>query len=145
VAVYYDNQRIVQHHRDRTLGGYTTLPEHMPPDHRFYAEWSPERFQSWARSLGAEVEALILKVLNSKTYAPQAFRSCLGILNLKRKYGPERLNKACRRALNFGAYSYTRVANILAQGLEEERQPQLELKPAPLPEHENVRGSNYFN
>jgi hypothetical protein len=55
------------------------------------------------------------------------------------------LNKACARALRFGTYSYTRIRNILAQGLEEEGQPQLQLAVAALPEHENLRGSDYYN
>lgn len=145
VAIYYDNQRIAQYRRDRTPNGYTTLPEHMPDKHRWYAEWSPERFAGWARSMGEDVEAMIVKVLDSKTYAPQAFRTCLGILNLQKSYGPEKLNKACRRALSFGAHSYKRVSNILAQGLEDDRQPRLQLRPPCLPDHENVRGSGYFN
>jgi len=142
VAIYYDNQRVVQHRRDRTPNGYTTLNEHMPAEHRWYAEWSRERFEGWARSLGPDVETLIVKVLDSRPYAPQAFKTCMGILNLQNSYGPEKLNKACARALSFGAYTYTRVSNILAQGLEEDLQPRLELR---LPEHENVRGGGYFN
>ena len=98
-----------------------------------------------ARSTGADVEAVIAKVLDSRIYALQAFKICLGILNLQRNYGAEKLNKACRRALSFGTYSYTRIKNILAQGLEQERQPQLDLRTAYLPEHENLRGSGYFN
>jgi hypothetical protein len=65
-------------------------------------------------------------------------------LNLHKEYGPRRLDKACRRAIAFGAYSYRRVSNILAQGLEEELQPQLALNSA-LPQHENLRGKEYFN
>ncbi len=145
VAIYYDNQRVVQHHRDRTPNGYTTLPAHMPAEHRWYAGWSRERFESWAHCLGPDVETMISKVLDSRPYAPQAFRVCLGILNLQKSYGAEKLNKACRRAVSFGAYSYTRVRNILAQGLEQEQQPRLELPPPSLPEHENLRGSQYFN
>jgi transposase len=145
VAIYYDNQRIAQHRRDLTPNGYTTLPEHMTPEHRWYAGWSRERFMGWARSMGGEVEEVIGKVLDSRPYAPQAFRTCLGILNLHKTYGQEKLAKACRRALSFGSCSYTRISNILAQGLEEERQPQLALRAPCLPEHENVRGSGYFN
>ncbi|MBE3064258.1 MAG: hypothetical protein IMZ69_04495 [Spirochaetes bacterium] len=55
------------------------------------------------------------------------------------------MNKACARALRFGTHSYTRIKNILAQGLEEESQPQLELAVSPLPVHENLRGSDYYN
>jgi Mu transposase, C-terminal domain len=43
VAIYYDNVRVVEHCRDRTPNGYTTLAEHMPASHRWYAEWSADR------------------------------------------------------------------------------------------------------
>jgi len=94
VSIYFDNVRLAQYPRDRSPNGYTTLPEHMPPEHRWYAEWSGPRFLSWAHSLGPEVEEVIGKVLQSRVYAPQAYRVCLGILNLQKSYGTERLRKA---------------------------------------------------
>jgi len=145
VAIYVDNTRVAQHRRDRTPNGYTTLAEHMPPEHRWYAGWSRERFLGWARAVGPETEHLIAKVLDSRSYAPQAFKVCLGILNLQKPHGALRLNKACAKALKIGTQSCTRIRNILAQGLEEEGQPQLELAAPALPAHENLRGSTYYN
>ena len=142
VAIYWDNVRVVQHRRDRTPGGYTTLAEHMPEHHRWYAEWTPERFQGWATTMGAETAEVIGKVLAAATYPPQAFRSCLGILNLAKKHGSQRLNAACARALQLGTLSYKRISNILALKKEQEGQPQLPL--TALPVHENVRGGDYF-
>jgi transposase len=142
VAIYWDNVRVVQHRRDRTPGGYTTLAEHMPERHRWYAEWTPERFQGWAATIGAETAELIGKVLEAAAYPPQAFRSCLGILNLAKKHGSQRLNAACAKALGLGTLSYKRISNILALKVEQEGQPQLPL--AALPAHENVRGGDYF-
>jgi transposase len=143
VAIYYDNVRVAQHRRDRTPNGYATLAEHMPPSHRWFAEWSPERFISWAQTVGPETATLIARVLNSAAYPPQAFRSCLGILSLARVHGAERLNKACGKALRIGTQSGKRIKSILDLGLEEERQPQLDMPP--LPHHENLRGSQYYN
>jgi transposase len=143
VAIYWDNVRVAQHRRDRAPNGYTTLAEHMPSSHRWYAEWSPEKFLGWARSMGPETEAIIARVLDSATYPPQGFRSCLGILNLARHHGAQRLNSACAKALRVGTQSYKRIKSILDLGLEQERQPPLDL--GPLPRHENVRGSAYYN
>ena len=142
VALYYDNVRIVQYHRDRTPNGYTTLSQHMPEHHRQYVKWSPHRLRRWARSIGAETEQIIVKVLESRKYPPQAFKSCMGILGLAKKHGEGRLNRACRRALSFEVYSLTGIRNILARGLEEESAPELDLQ---LGEHENLRGSAYYN
>ena len=145
VAIYYDNVRIAQYMRDRTPNGYTTLEKHMPPTHRWYAKWTPERFKRWAKALGKHVEEVIEKVFESRRYPQQAYNTCMGVLNLEKKYGARRLNRACKRALSFGMYSCRRIENILKQGLEEESQPELGLEPERLPAHENVRGSGYYN
>jgi transposase len=143
VAIYWQNVRVAQHPRDRSPNKYTTLAEHMPSHHRFYAEWSPERFLGWAQAVGPQTRELVADVLEAAAYPPQAFRSCLGILSLAKKHGSMRLEKACRKAIRIGTRSYRRINNILAQGLEEENQPQLDLGPLPL--HENLRGGDYYN
>jgi transposase len=143
VAIYHDNLRVAQHARDRTPNGYSTLEEHMPESHRHQGEWSAERLIAWATQIAPEVHEVIGKTIESRTYAPQAFRACLGILSLHRRYGTLRLTLACRRALSYGSHSYTRIRNILAQGLEQENQPDLE--PALVPVHENLRGATYYS
>jgi transposase len=142
VAIYYDNVRIIQYKRDRSPNGYTTLHIHMPPHHRFYAQWSPERFIRWAQSIGDDVAEMIQVVLKSREHPEQAFKICMGILNLVKEHGPDRLNKACARALGFGFYSYKRIKNILDRGLEEETLT--ESRELPVSSHENIRGSQYY-
>ncbi|MBA7707598.1 IS21 family transposase ISPpu7 [subsurface metagenome] len=144
VAIYYDNIRVAQHERDRKPNDYSTLPEHMPPEHRFYAEWSPQRFCRWAKSIGEEVLKVIEEVLASRKHPEQAYRVCLGILSLGKKYGQQRLNKACRKANSFGTCSYKRIESMLKLGVEEEQQLELELVSS-IPAHENIRGSQYYN
>ncbi len=144
VALYYDNIRIAQHKRDREPNGYTTNPDHMPEKHRAYVGWSPERFQKWARSIGGEVAQVIEKVLKSRKHSEQAFKVCMGILSMAKKYGDARLNKACRQANQFGTCSFKRIENMIKLGLEEEKHPKLELI-LTIPEHENIRGSKYYN
>jgi transposase len=144
VAIYYDNVRIVQHKRDRRPNEYSTLPEHMAPEHRFYAEWSPDRFCRWAKSIGEEVLQVIENVLKSRKHPEQAFKVCLGILSLAKKYTPHRLNNACAKANRFGTYSYKRIESMLKLGVEEEQQQELEFVSS-IPAHENIRGSQYYN
>jgi len=142
VAIYYDNVRIVQYRRDRTPNEYTTLPEHMPYKHRVYAEWSPERFERWARSIGIEVAHTIRKVLATRKHPEQAFKACMGILSLAGKHGDERLNRICKRANEFGTTSVKRIQNMITLDLEQENQQQLLL---PIPDHENIRGPEYYH
>jgi transposase len=143
VSIYYDNIRIIQHKRDRIPNAYTTLHTHMPPDHRDYAKWSPERFIRWARSIGGNVAEIIKVVLKSRTHPEQAYKTCMGILNLVKEYEPDRLDKACEKALNFGFYSYKRIKNILDRGLEQDLFTASTESAISL--HENVRGNKYYH
>lgn len=142
VEIIYDNERIAFHKRNRFPGGYTTINDHMPSTHRFYAEWSPQRFLNWAGKQGEYVEKVVAEILASRQYPEQAYRSCLGVLSLEKKYGLPRVNKACKRAVEFKAYKYKAIKNILDKGLDKiiEIPPQTQS----LPDHENIRGSRYF-
>jgi hypothetical protein len=85
---------------------------------------------------------MIQVVLKSRKHPEQAFKTCMGILNLVKEHGSDKLNKACRRALGFGFYSYRRIKNILDSGIEEEKLA--ESKDLPVISHENIRGSQYY-
>jgi transposase len=144
VALYYDNIRITQHRRDRSPNGYSTHPHHMPSSHRWYAQWSPSRFTRWAKSFGEEVEKVITAVLARRKHPEQAYKVCLGILNLGKKYGNERLLGACAKANEFGIYSLKWIEAQLKRTQEEEwLQPELDLA-ASIPAHKNIRGSGYY-
>ena len=124
---------------------YTTVADHMPPQHRFYADWSPERILRWAGAVGPEVVALVGKVLDEGEHPEQGFKVALGIINLHRKYGEERLQRACGRALEFRYHSYKAVKNILANGLDKIEPEQLSANQPSLPLHANIRGNDYYH
>ena len=117
----------------------------MPPQHRFYADWSPERILRWAGAIGPEVAALVGKVLDEGEHPEQGFKVALGIINLHRKYGEERL-----RGLVVGRWSsattrYKAVKNILANGLDKIEAEQLSANQPSLPLHANIRGNDYYH
>ena len=71
VEIYHNHLRVAAHQRERTVGGYTTVTDHMPAQHRFYADWSPERILRWAGAIGPEVAALVGKVLDEREHPEQ--------------------------------------------------------------------------
>lgn len=74
----------------------------------------------------------------------QGFRSCLGIFNLAKKYGNDRVDAACKRALTIKSISYRSIRSILETRLDHAPLP-ITVTKAPLPmEHENLRGSSYY-
>jgi transposase len=143
VEIFHEGVRIASHVRDDVKGRASTDPEHMPPRHRHYLEWSPERFESWAKKIGPETEKLICAVMARYRHPALGYRSCLGILRLEERYGAARLEAAAARTLRFGGASYKSVSHILKSGLD--RKPGSLAAPAPEPLfHENLRGPDYF-
>ena len=143
VEVFYQRRRRASHPRSLAQGRFTTQREHMPPAHQKLADWSPERFQRWAAEMGPHTTQLITAVLESRRHPQQAYRSCLGILGLGKRYSNARLEAACRRALPAGIRSYKGIHNILKHKLD-----QLDLEEAPaaaLPAHANIRGEEYYH
>jgi len=117
----------------------------MPERHRQHLEWTPGRMIQWARLIGPETAGLVAAILESRRHPEQGYRSCLGILRLGRHYGEARLEAACSRALAVGARSYRHVDSVLRAGLD--RLPAAEAAPttATPPDHENIRGRDYYH
>jgi len=145
VEAFHKGERVAAHTRSYVRGGYTTVKEHMPPEHRRYAEWSPSRFIQWAGKTGTATAEVVEKILASRTYPEQAYRACLGIMRLSRQYEPARVEAAARRAIHFNAYSYRSMRSILASGLDSHPLPRSQPQQAPLPLHENIRGQGFYN
>ena len=144
VEAFHKGERVAAHVRLYTKGGYTTLKEHMPPSHRYYAEWNPARFIQWAGKTGESTARLVETILATRPYPEQGYKACLGIINLTRDYEPVRVEAAARRALKFKTCSYRSMKAILSAGLDRQpdngEQPGL---PGLLP-HQNIRGQEYY-
>jgi transposase len=143
LEVFRKGERVAAHARSHIRGGYTTLKEHMPPEHRSYAEWSPSRFIQWAGKTGAATAQLVEKILATRPYPEQGYRACLGIIRLGRHYDPERVEAAAERALKFNACSYRSMKAILTAGLDRQHSEESPAQMS-LPLHQNIRGREYY-
>jgi transposase len=143
VEIFHKGVRVASHVRSFLKGRHTTLKEHMPRAHREYAEWTPERLVRWAGRTGESTAALATAILSSRVHPQQGFRSCLGLMRLGKAHGDDRLEAACRRALEIGATSYKSVESILRNGLD--RRERRVTTPTPTVQHPNVRGAQYFH
>jgi transposase len=83
-------------------------------------------------------------VMATRVHPQHGFRSCLGILRLGQRFGGERLEAACRRALEIGAASYRSVRSILEAGLDRHLGQDAEPVAARPLVHENLRGASYY-
>ena len=144
VECFAANQRVACHVLSHRKGGHTTTPEHMLASHRAHLEWTPQKLIDWGRRIGVSTTAVVTWQLEHRPHPEQGYRACLGLQRLAREYTPARLEAACTRALAIRSPTYRSVASILKSGLD--RQPSLFVATTtPLPNHENVRGPDYYH
>ena len=146
VEVFHRGERVAAHPRGTVPGHYETVAAHLPEGHQQQLAWTPRRLLRWAAESGPHTGAFIQAVLDSRPFPQQAFNACLGVMRLGQRFGVERLEAACRRALHFGTLRYKSVESILKNGLDRQPLPAAEPPPAPpLPEHPNLRGADYYH
>ncbi len=59
VEIFYNNQRVAIHQRNKTPYDYSTKNEHRPKNHQYITKWSPAKFINWAKSISPDVETVI--------------------------------------------------------------------------------------
>lgn len=135
-----NGDRVATHERRYSGSRYVTILEHMPPSHRHQAIFNGfdgHRYSDWAKKIGENTTAVIDRLLKQQTVEEQAYRSCMGIIQMSQTYGNERLEAACAMALGMHAVGYTTIRNILKNGRDTGNTPSIN----PTPEHENLRGN----
>jgi transposase len=143
VEVFTSGRRVASHVREYGSRRYITDPAHMPASHRAHAEWTPSKLIAWGRSISTETGTFVEQLLESRPHPEHAYRACLGLKSLARKFGEDRLGAACARALSIRSISYSSVKSILAEGLDRLALPDDQPAPPP-PSHENLRGAAYW-
>lgn len=141
VEVYHKGKRVASHMRMHTPGAFVTENLHMPTEHRRYLEWTPARIKLWGQKIGPHTKTLMEEIMEHRTHPEHGFRSCLGIIRLAKTYSPERVESACKRALEIEAYNYRSVKSLLERNLE--NVPHAEHKNI-VRLHANIRGNEYY-
>ncbi|MBC8179608.1 IS21 family transposase [candidate division KSB1 bacterium] len=146
VEVYYNNERIALHKRNPVRGSYNTIKEHLSSQHQVYSEWSSEYFMKKAAPHGEHVVTCIENLFAGNEYPETQYKRAMGIIQLNREYGSERLNNACHVAISAGITSYKRIKNILKNNLDKRSLEDISIgffEPH-IPLHENLRGANAY-
>jgi transposase len=141
IEVFHRGRRVAAHQRRYGGRRHGTDPDHMPIAHRRYAEWTPERFRRWGRSIGPNTEGLVLAILANRPHPEQGFRTCLGVLRLFKDFGPRHAEMIAAEAVARGALTYKSIAALIAAQRD---------RHAPAPDtvvidHPNLRGPGYFH
>jgi transposase len=143
VELFYKSRRVAAHVRSYQKGRHTTIPEHRPPAHAKYLEWTPERIISWAGTVGPNCGEAARHLMAERKIPEQAFRPCLGLIRLGKRYGNDRVDRACSRALKMNIVGYRHIESMLKTGRD--RIPMAdETQDHPVVAHDNLRGAGYY-
>ncbi len=144
VELFFRGKRVASHVRSDVPYKHTTDLSHMPVGHRHHAECF-ESVLAWAKTVGPCAVAMVERIVSANPIQEQGWRSARGLQRVGEKYGPERTERACERALGFGARSYKPVERLLRLGREQGvAAPDADTKDSGIA-HENVRGPGYYH
>jgi len=150
IEIFDKNHIRVASHTRRHMKGegrYVSREEHMPANHRAVyqsRQFDGGRYRSWAKKIGENTYFIIDSLLTSGKVEEQGYKSCMGVLQMSKKYGEARLEGACKRARQLGSYTYSTINGILKNETNSNTPTLGRILKAP-PQHENIRGGEYYN
>lgn len=116
VQVFHDGRLVKTH--VAAMRGKRTDHGDLPEEKIAYYMRTP----AWCRSTAEEVGPACVEVIAALNEQGAMFklRQAQGILGLRDRHDPARLEAACRKALEAGDPSYRTIKGILALGIEDE-------------------------
>ncbi len=137
LQVFHREQQVAIHPLNDAQGRFSTNPDHMPSHHKFVLNTDSDWLLREAAKIGPHTAAYMTAVLRSRPFPQQSFRTCLGILDLAKKYLPSQMEVACQRLLNPTLLTYQDLKSELEHLPTD---PSLPILPA----HDHVRGDQYY-
>ena len=144
VEISFKGKSIALHAR-KFEAGYTTIHEHMPAKHQAHVKWTPERMIRWVGEAGPMTTKVGECIIASRQHPEAAYKIILGLIRLGDKFGKDRLEGACSRALDCNIVTYRSIKNILNAGLDQKTKIKPALQPDLPIDHANIRGREYYN
>lgn len=143
VEVFFEGSRIASHPRlYGRFGQYSTLENHMPPDHQKYLQWNGDRFRKWASKIGDNCVAVTELFLESGRVEQQGYKSCMALLKLADRYSAERIEYACGKALSYTQRPSLKSIQTILQSCRDDGQTE-ETSPD-TDKYAIVRGADYY-
>ena len=119
VQIFHE-QNLIATHAAKTAGKQTEIG-HYPPEKIAFAMRTPTWCRAQAEQIGPQCVAVIAELL--AVNALFRLRAAQGVLRLVDRYGPDRLDAACGKAITVGDPNYRTVKGILVAGVEADPLP----------------------
>lgn len=136
-------RRVIATHRLMNAPGLSTLPEHRPPNHRYYQEGQPAALLDWAEKIGPATREFVRRNLEERQQFATGLKAMNNLRQLVRKeqLSVVRLEPACAYALKLNTLSISRLKAILRNRADTR---QVQSPPTSNVEHANIRGAAYY-
>ena len=143
VEILHGGKRVASHARG--TGSVPVIDEqHLEAAHRHVRMWQAEQALEWAGATGTHVRHFLETLLAGIKVREQGYRAHIGLKKLARDFGSDRLDAACRRAIEIGAHSVANVRSILRNNLDRQPADLQEPREASF-DHPNIRGAHYYH
>lgn len=116
VRIYFQGE-LIKTHPTQPSGGRSTDHSDYPQEKTPYTMRDPNRMIAEGRRYGSEIGRFLEQLL-AGTFPWAKLRQAQKLMRLVQKYGAERVNAACGRALSFELINVHRVEGILKKFLE---------------------------
>lgn len=117
IEVFYHNNRIAAHVRKVYSRDPVYMPEHMPENHRKFLEYNTESFLDWGKDIGHSTLIVVKHFLSMHKVEQQGYKPCASLMKLADRYGMQRLENACAKALSYTpSPSLKNITTILKNG-----------------------------
>ena len=116
VQLFRDHELVATHLRQFRPGSRSTIDEHLPPEAIAYKLRDPQWCLRQSQDIGAACHALIERLFAHRVL--DNLRAAQSVIGLARRFGTQRLEAACQRALTFEDPKYRTVKTILENGID---------------------------
>ncbi|MFT9496548.1 MULTISPECIES: IS21 family transposase [Bacillota] len=127
VVVYFKHMWLTSHKRlYGRFGQPSTLPEHMPDNHKLYIEHTPEVAIEWASSIGSSTSIVVKYLLDSYQSERQALQSIFSLKKLEHRYTKYEIEIACKMVLSMtGRPTVKSIQTILKSNKKKDAEQEL--------------------
>lgn len=117
VKVFDKPGNVIAYHRTGEPGRFRTETHHLPERKSYSRKTFKTHLLLRLQQIGPYCRRWAEEVLKERDAL--GLRALQGVVHLKRKYAPERIEEACRMALHLGSLRYNTVARLCEDGEED--------------------------
>ena len=142
VRIYNGTELLTTHERCYGKGETITREEHYPHGKRIWFTYTPDRCLHEAEQIGDSCLKIVRQLLSDKVQ--DRLSSVRNLVLLRKEYGKDRVDAACKRVLHYDDIRYVRIKQVLKQGADLEPPDKIDRLPVTRSSYEYIRRASDF-